>query len=72
MDYIFIDTNIWLSLFYFTSDDLKQFEKLKTLVGTEIKLIVPSQLQDELRRNRETKLKDSLKDFNIKNSNFAV
>jgi len=51
---------------------LKQFEKLKTLVGTEIKLIVPSQLQDELRRNRETKLKDSLKDFNIKKFNIPA
>ncbi|MCD8380514.1 MAG: PIN domain-containing protein [Lachnospiraceae bacterium] len=72
MDYVFIDTNIWLSLFHFTKNDLKQFEKLKTLVGAEIKLIVPSQLQDELRKNREAKLKDSLKDFSIKKPNVPA
>ena len=29
MKYVFIDTNIWLSLYHFTNDDLTQFEKLK-------------------------------------------
>lgn len=65
MDYVFIDSNIWLSLYHFTNDDLKQFEKLKTIVGSEIKLVIPSQLCDELRRNREAKLNDMLKEFKI-------
>ena len=29
MKYLFLDSNIWLSLYHFSSDDLEQFAKLK-------------------------------------------
>ncbi|MCD7824022.1 MAG: PIN domain-containing protein [Oscillospiraceae bacterium] len=72
MDYVFIDSNIWLSLYHFSRDDLKQFGRLKTLVDAETKLIIPSQLRDELIRNRETKLKESMKDFDVKQPNVPT
>ena len=36
MKNLFIDANIWLSLYHFTSDDLEQFGKLKSLIGTDL------------------------------------
>lgn len=65
MKNLFIDTNIWLSLYHFSNDDLVQFNKLKERIGTEINLIIPIQVYHEIIRNRETKLKDSLKEFSI-------
>lgn len=65
MKNLFIDSNIWLSLYHFTGDDLAQFEKLKELIGTDIKLYIPQQVHDEVARNREVKLKDALKEFEI-------
>lgn len=65
MKNLFIDSNIWLSLYHFTGDDLAQFEKLKELIGTDIKLYIPQQVHDEVTRNREVKLKDALKAFEI-------
>ena len=49
MKNLFIDSNIWLSLYHFTNDDLVQFGKLKELNGTDIKLFVPQQVMMKLR-----------------------
>lgn len=49
MKNLFIDSNIWLSLYHFTNDDLVQFGKLKELNGTDIKLFVPQQVYDEVK-----------------------
>ena len=72
MKNLFIDSNIWLSLYHFTNDDLEQFSKLKELIGTEIKLFVPQQVFDEIQRNREAKLKDAFKSFEVKPILFPV
>ena len=72
MKNLFIDSNIWLSLYHFTNDDLEQFSKLKELIGTEIKLFVPQQVFDEIQRNREAKLKDAFKSFEVKSILFPV
>lgn len=66
MKNLFIDSNIWLSLYHFTNDDLAQFSKLKDMVNKSIRLFVPQQVYDEITRNREAKLKDALKSFDIK------
>lgn len=63
---LFLDSNIWLSLYSLSSDDLSQFGKLKEQVGTEICLWVPQQVCDEVYRNREGKIKQALKKFEIK------
>lgn len=60
---LFIDANIWLSLFHFTSDDLEQFMKLKDFLGRGIRLFVPEQIKNEVLRNRENKIKDALDKF---------
>ena len=72
MKNLFIDTNIWLSLYHFTNDDLNQFNKLKELLHKDIKLYVPQQVKDEIARNREAKLKDALEKFNIQDINYPV
>lgn len=68
MKYVFIDSNIWLSLYHFSSDDLEQFSKLQKLLGKNIHLIIPSQIIDEVYRNRDNKIKDALSRF--ENFNF--
>lgn len=60
---LFIDANIWLSLFHFSSDDLEQFRKLKSHLGHGINIYAPQQIRDEVFRNRENKIKDSLDKF---------
>ena len=72
MKNLFIDTNIWLSLYHFTNDDLEQFNKLKNYIGTDVKLFIPKQVQDEIRRNREAKLKDAFKSFEIKSVQYPA
>lgn len=63
MKNLFIDTNIWLSLYDFTSNDLGQFLNLRKYIGKSIKLIIPKQIHHEIIRNRENKLKSSMKQF---------
>lgn len=72
MKHLFIDSNVWLSLYYFTSDDLNQFSKLKDRLGDEIRLYVPQQVKDEISRNREAKLKDTFKDFDMKKQKYPA
>lgn len=72
MKNVFIDTNIWLSLYHFTNDDLSQFEKLKDMLGKSINLIVPRQVYDEITRNREAKIMDALKSFDLKMPKYPV
>lgn len=72
MKNLFIDSNIWLSLYHFTNDDLAQFSKLKELIGKDIKLIIPIQVCDEVQRNREAKIKDAFKTFEVKSISFPA
>ena len=69
---LFIDSNIWLSLYHFTSDDLNQFRKLKKLLNSEIKLFITEQLVNEVYRNREVKLKEALNKFEKFDLTFPV
>lgn len=72
MKNVFIDTNIWLSLYHFTNDDLSQFEKLKKMIGDSINLIVPQQVYDEIIRNREAKILDALNNFKINKPSYPA
>lgn len=59
---LFIDTNLFLNFYHFSSDDLEELEKLIVLISNEkIRLILPEQVKDEFYRNREVKLKDAMK-----------
>ena len=59
---LFIDTNILLSFYHLTSDDLEELRKLSALLKKrEVRLFVPDQVVHEFRRNRESKIADALK-----------
>lgn len=59
---LFIDTNIFLSFYHLSSDDLEELRKLSVLLRQrQVELLLPSQVVDEFRRNRENKIADSLK-----------
>ena len=59
---LFIDTNILLSFYHLTDEDLEELRKLIVLIEQgEIVLFLPSQVQDEFKRNRDGKIADGLK-----------
>jgi predicted nucleic acid-binding protein len=67
---LFIDTNVLLSFYHLTSDDLEELRKLSVLIDKgKIQLLLPIQVVNEFRRNRENKIADALKrlrDQNLK------
>jgi hypothetical protein len=61
---LFVDTNVYLSFYHYTSDELDEIRKLIVLVKRKtINLYITQQVIDEWKRNRETKLKDALKNI---------
>ena len=59
---LFIDTNVFLSFYHFTKDDLEELKKLSVLLEQgELTLFVPRQVLDEFSRNRQIKIADALK-----------
>jgi predicted nucleic acid-binding protein len=62
---LFIDTNVLLSFYHLSSDDLEELRKLIVLLGeNRVALHLPEQVVNEFRRNRENKIADALKRFN--------
>lgn len=58
---LFIDTNIFLSFYHFSSDDLEELNKLSVLVREEeVSLLLPEQVVTEFWRNRANKISDAL------------
>jgi predicted nucleic acid-binding protein len=59
--HVFIDTNVYLTFFSFAEDDLEELRKLRVAIENgDVKLWVPAQTRDELRRNREGKVAESM------------
>ncbi len=59
---LFIDTNIYLTFYHYTSDDLEELRKLLVVIkNKEVILLVTDQVIQEFRRNRESKISDALK-----------
>jgi predicted nucleic acid-binding protein len=59
---LFIDTNIFLSFYLLTSEDLEELQKLSVLLrNNEIRLWLPQQVVDEFWRNREAKIAEAIK-----------
>ncbi len=68
---LFIDTNIFLSFYHFTNDDLEKLSNLTFLLeNEEAILFLPKQVIDEFYRNRENKISVSLK--HIKNQELNL
>lgn len=61
---LFIDTNIYLTFYHYSSDDLEELKKLAVAIKSgEIRLCLTEQVKDEFKRNRESKIADALKRF---------
>jgi hypothetical protein len=59
---IFIDTNIFLSFYHLSSDDLEELRKLAVLAREgKVTLLIPNQVEDEFKRNRAGKIADAIK-----------
>lgn len=59
---LFIDTNVFLAFFHYSTDDLEELKKLAVLLKEKrLRLLLPEQVVVEFRRNRESKIADSLK-----------
>ena len=62
---LFIDTNIFLNFYSYSSDYLNKLEQLKALLeAKQIQLFLPTQVIDEFNRNRDANLKEILKNLN--------
>ena len=69
---LFIDTNVFLSFYHFTKDDLEELKKLSILLEQgELTLFVPRQVLDEFSRNRQIKIADALKQLKDQRLNLA-
>src|SRR4051794_30121836 len=62
--HVFIDTNIFLSFFAYTNDDIEELKKLVGLIKNKnVVLYLTDQTCREFARNRETKVLQALADF---------
>jgi hypothetical protein len=62
--HVFIDTNIFLSFFAYTNDDIEELKKLVGLIKNDkIELYLTKQACREFGRNRENKIVQALGDF---------
>jgi predicted nucleic acid-binding protein len=58
---LFIDTNVLLSFYHLSSDDLEELNKLRVLLeGGEVVWFSPDQVIQEFQRNRESRISDAL------------
>jgi len=61
---MFIDTNIILSFFSISDDDIEQLKKMVRLIDDgEVRILINSQVYREVLRNRDNKLATSLSEF---------
>jgi predicted nucleic acid-binding protein len=59
---LFIDTNIFLSFYHLTSEDLEELKKLAVLIEKkEIRLFTTDQVRNEFTRNRGSKIVDAMR-----------
>ena len=62
--HVFVDTNILLTFFHFTHEELDELNKVFASHEHGAATVhLTDQIRDEFRRNRETKIKDALKRF---------
>lgn len=59
---LFIDTNVFLSFFHLSNDDLEEIHKLAVLIDKgDVTLWLTEQVKNEFKRNRESKISDAVK-----------
>jgi hypothetical protein len=58
---LFLDSNVYLSFYFLTNDSLEELNKLADLIKKKnIELILPKQVIDEIERQRENKISESI------------
>lgn len=63
---LFLDSNVWLSFYHYSKDDLEQLRKVHALlVQGKLKLFLPWQVRDEVQRNREAKISEAVARFKV-------
>ncbi|MDF1502688.1 PIN domain-containing protein [Roseisolibacter sp. H3M3-2] len=68
---IFIDTNVFLSFFHFSNEDLEELNKLSVLLNKKkARLFLPEQVRDEFARNRAVKIVDAVK--NVRGAKISL
>lgn len=73
--YLYIDTNVYLTFFHFSTDDLEALKKLIQVVKSgDLILFLPIQTKNEFDRNREVKIQDSFSRFKASklNNEFPI
>jgi PIN domain len=69
--HLFIDSNIFLLFYQSSKDDLEELDKLKVLLRKgELKMWLPDQVREELRRKRETVIAAAIKDLKEQRLDF--
>lgn len=70
---LFIDANVYLRFYAYTDDDLIELEKLHALIEAgELRLFKNEQLEDEVARNRESKISSALETFKKSGPNIQI
>jgi predicted nucleic acid-binding protein len=70
---IFIDTNIFLSFFHLSSDELEELKKLAVLLREKkVILFLPEQVRQEFLRNRANKIADAIKRLRAQQSGLQI
>ena len=71
--HLFVDTNVLLSFYSYTDDDLTKLQELVDGISSDgICLHLPEHVVNELERNRESKLKAAADQFGKEGLNIAV
>ncbi|HEM7891657.1 MULTISPECIES: PIN domain-containing protein [Burkholderia] len=71
--HLFIDTNIYLSFYHHSKDDLESLEELMIeIVDKHIVLHLPQQVSEEIERNRDVKLNTAVNEFKKISLNVAI
>ena len=73
MLHLFVDTNIFLSLYAYTDDNIEELKKLIALIKQgELKIYVSSMVNQEFHRNRDKKIQESLGNFEKYSTSLSV
>jgi hypothetical protein len=73
MLHVFVDTNIFLSLYAYTDDNIEELKKLLGLMtGGHLKLYLSEIVNQEFNRNRDKKIQESLGNFEKFSTSISI
>jgi predicted nucleic acid-binding protein len=73
MLHVFVDTNIFLSLYAFTDDNIEELKKLIALIKQgELKIYISTMVNQEFHRNRDKKIQESLGNFEKFSTSLSI